>query len=196
MPGNAELQKFKAFTKRMEAAQEELQNAGQQVSVGIDEFRQTVENPPEQKSFPFMLSIGVSVVEIVDLLELVGGWTAIYSVIYGALRLFVTAYLYYWAFTAIDGVKLIGVRRKLLKNVGRRILIAALMNAPIPYIGMILRLFPMDLVFVILTHNDRNAAVQLIWAALGDPKKLDVFTNVVRTKRGPQGSVTASAKKA
>jgi len=196
MPGTAEQQKFKAFTQRLAAAQQELQIAGQQVSISIDEFRQTVENPPEKKPFPVMLALVMSVIEVVDLLELVGGWSAIYSIVYGVIRLFFTLYLYFWAFNAIDGIKLIGVRRRLLRGVGRRVLLAALSNLPIPYIGMVLRLFPMDLFFIIMTHFDRNAAVQLIWEALGDPKKIDIFTNIVRTKRGPQGSVTASAKKA
>jgi hypothetical protein len=126
MPGLTELQRFKDFSRRLENTYEELQIAGQSVTTTIEEFRNTRENPPEKPAFPALLALLVSACEVIDLLELVGGWTALYSVIYGAIRLLVTAALYIWAFRMIDGIKLIGLRRRLLQNSGRRILIAAL----------------------------------------------------------------------
>jgi hypothetical protein len=92
----------------------------------------------------------------------------------------------------LDGIKLISIRRNLLKNQGRRILIAALSNAPIPYIGIVLRLFPMDLVFVVMTYYDQSRAVQLIWAALGNPKSIDAVAGITRSKRGTDRTVTAT----
>lgn len=192
MPGLAELQKFKQFTQHLETAKSELLTTGQSLNISIDEFRQVSENPPSRKGFPYILAALVSLVEVVDyLVELGLGWSAIATFIWGIVRLLVTASLYIWSFFMLDGIKLIGLRRQLLKNQGRRILLAALSNAPIPYIGIILRLFPMDLLFVILTYNDQNKAVQLIWAALGNPKSIDVATNITRTRRGTDKTVTA-----
>jgi hypothetical protein len=194
MPGLRELEKFNAFSKRIQATSDELVGVGQELKITIDEFRETIENPPQKKPFPFLLVILVSTIEVLDSSEILLGITGIYSFIYGCLRLFVTAYLWYWSFNAIDGIKLINVRRNLLKNQGRRMLLAVCSNLPIPYIGIVLRLFPMDLVFVILSYNDQSKAVQLIWAALGNPKSLEVITNITRTKTGPSGDLRASAK--
>lgn len=194
MPGLAELQRFKDFSRRLESTYKELEVAGQEVKTTIEEFRSTRENPPEKAPFPVLLALLVSICEIIDLSEIVGGWTAVYSVIYGAIRLLVTVSLYIWAFRMLDGIKLIRLRRRLLQSAGRRILIAALSNAPIPYIGIILRLFPMDLFFVVMTYYDHSRAVQAIWTALGNPKTLEVATNIIRTKRGPQVTTRASAR--
>ncbi len=187
---------YNSFADRFKKANEQLKVVDPSIEISLDEIKQTIENPPKRPPFPFILAILISTIEVVDALELALGWTGIYSFLYGTLRLCVTIYLYYWAIKSISGVKLIGVKRKLLKGIGRRFLIATLSNLPIPYIGIILRLFPMDLVFVLLTYFDNTKAVKLIWLALGQERNFDVYVNVIRNKTGQSDlEVTKSIKR-
>lgn len=157
------------------------------------QFRQTIENPPKQKSFPVPLLSAVCALETLDVVLAPLGITGIWSVVYGGFRLSVSAYLYYWAYTNTEGIKLIGVKRKLLKGIKNKAIAACVSNAPIPFVGTILGLLPMDAAFIIMTYNDQSAAVKAIWKALGVPQKANV--NITRSARKPDPDVVVNMNK-
>lgn len=149
--------------------------------ITTSEFKQQIENPPKEKSFPMTLFTVVCAVEALDALVLPLGLTGIWTVIYNSMRLGVTGYLYYWAYTNIEGVKLISTRRKLLQGIQQKAIGAVAANLPIPFIGAFLNILPMDAVFIVMVHNDQSEAVKAIWQALGVPQRANV--NITRPKR-------------
>jgi hypothetical protein len=149
--------------------------------ITTSEFKQQIENPPKEKSFPTALFTAVCALEAVDVLVLPLGITGIWTVVYNSLRLGVTGYLYYWAFTNIEGVKLVGTRRKLLKGIQQKAIGAVAANLPIPFIGAFLNILPMDAVFITLVHKQNSEAVKAIWSALGIKQKANV--NITRSAR-------------
>lgn len=156
--------------------------------ITTSEFKQQVENPPKEKSFPTVLFMAVCALEAVDVLVLPLGLTGIWTVVYNSFRLGVTGHLYYWAFTNIEGVKLVGTRRKLLKGIQQKAIGAVAANLPIPVLGAFLNILPMDAVFVILVHNDQSKAVKAIWTALGIKQNANV--NITRSARKSEPDVS------
>ena len=165
------------------------QTGDAKITISTEELKYTIKNPPKKPKFPTELTIVVSFFEIADILELATSWSGIARVIYGSLRMCVSISLYFWAYQRLQGVKIIGVRRLLLKKAGRRALIALATNLPIPYIGSIVGLIPMDAVFVIMTHNDHSKFVQLIWKGLEKISvRVDTGSKVTRKARSSSGS--------
>jgi hypothetical protein len=176
--------------------QESINDAGFDFSVSADEIQQTLNEPPQRPDFPLGLMYTVSVFELLDMALGIGlEFTAVGGVVYRILRLLVTLYLYTWAWNRIHkSFKFIGAQKALLQG-GRGVasvgikklaLMSAVSHLPIPVIGAIIDIIPMDAIFVFLVHNDHSKFVQNIWASLNLLSKTKVYgkANVTRQKRG------------
>ena len=160
------------------------------VDVSTADIKELKNSPPPKKiDFPIILFIVMLIFEIIDVIAAFDP-SATIGTFWRVIRFFTALSLWVWAAKSIQGIKLIGIQKKALRKALQRFLLVLAANIPMPYVGQIIGVLPVETVFIILTYNYNSKIVKMLWAVIeGDFKNLNIAiginTNITRTRRGP-----------